>query len=144
LAVGTHLQHRGLNAGAAPARPDTGPDRRGTVARALRHPSWLLGLAIIVVAMTLNVIALGLAPVAVVQPIGSLSLVFAAIISATVLHLRAPRGLRIAIALSTGSVALFVAVSAGFARTTDPTDGSLTALTVLLAVLSVAGAVVAA
>src|SRR5699024_6909009 len=103
---------------------------------ALRHPLWLLGLATIVVATILNVVALGLAPVAVVQPVGSLSLVFAAIISSTVLRLHAPRGLLIGIALSIGSVALFVAVSTGFARQTDPSPQAFTALALLLTVLS--------
>lgn len=95
LAVGTHLQHRavagaavaGATAPTAPTSP-IGPRRTAPgvpppprrLAHLLRSPLWLLGLALLTLETGLNMVALGLAPVALVQPIGTLSLVVAVVL----------------------------------------------------------------
>lgn len=139
LAVGTHLQHRAVSTVAASGR--SGPGHG--LGRALRSPLWLLGMAVIVVDTILNVVALGIAPVAIVQPVGSLSLVCAVIISALALGVRVGRGLVTGIAVTVGSVALFVTLSSTFARDARPSEDAVTALSLLLLFLTLIGAIVA-
>lgn len=64
LAVGTHLQHRAIQEGAAP----TGSRLKFRVARAFANSRWLLGTGIIVLGTAINIVALGLAPIVLVQP----------------------------------------------------------------------------
>lgn len=139
LAVGTHLQHRAVRGSGAADR-----DRPGAgVARALTQPVWILGAGLIVLATVLNVAALGLAPVALVQPVGCLSLVAAVVISARSLGIPVRRGLVIGISLTIASVAVFVGVSAGFAQETRATETTVSLLSWLLLCLSLLGLLVA-
>ncbi|WP_144794036.1 DMT family transporter [Kocuria palustris] len=127
MAVGTHLQSIAVVAGT---------DGRLTAAamlRLLRSPRWAGGLALLGVGTALNVTALSLAPVSVIQPVGVLAL---AII--TVLHCRHV-GLRInaqtwrALLLCAGGAAMFVLTAV---RYTDPalriTERSATVVTMIL------------
>ena len=135
LSVGTHLQHRAvqLNAGS----------RQLGVSRAFTRPLWLLGLAILGAQTVLNLVALGLAPVAVVQPVGSLALVSAVIISALALNVPIRRGLLVGIAVAVLSIAGFVAISAGFVRSVRPDAHAASMLTWLLLCLVLLGVLVA-
>lgn len=117
LAAGTHLQHRVVRTGAS---------------RAWRQPRWLLGGAVIAAATALNVVALGLAPVSIVQPIGALALIVAVVISARSSGLRITAGLAAGIVLTVLAVAAFVAVSAGHARDAQPTEERMLQLAALL------------
>lgn len=118
----------------------------------------MLGMAIIVADTILNVVALGIAPVALVQPVGSLSLICAAIISAVALKVRIRPGLVAGIATTVISVSLFIGLSSLFARETaiapdasNALDASTTldaaatsqALALLLLFLSLIAAIVA-
>lgn len=139
LAVGTHLQHRAIGQGTkAP-----GQSMNIRVVRALRNPLWVLGTVIIVVQTVLNVVALGLAPVAVVQPVGSLALVCAVIISARAIGIRMNRRLVLGIAAAVGSVVLFTAISSAFVREVRPTETTATVLAWLLLCLTIIGVAVA-
>src|SRR5699024_6925137 len=73
LALGTHLQRHAV------AALPPGLRRRST---------WVAGLGLMGLVTVLNVIALGLGPVSIVQPIGAVSLVFAALISRSFFALR--------------------------------------------------------
>jgi glycosyltransferase involved in cell wall biosynthesis len=75
LAVGVRLQHgsvRAVNSG------DT--FGIGTFTSVARRPAWLGGTALVVAGAALHLIALSLAPLAIVQPIGVLSLVLTVLI----------------------------------------------------------------
>ncbi|GGO67438.1 hypothetical protein GCM10010910_29210 [Microbacterium nanhaiense] len=139
LAAGTHLQHRAVSS----ATPSTAGGPRAAVLLALRRPSWLLGTGIIVAATALSIVALGLAPVALVQPVGALSLVGAALISARVLRVRLNRSLVIGIGVAVLSVAAFVALSSGFVRDTRPAVADLFALAWLMLALIVVAITIA-
>ena len=139
LAAGTHLQHRAVSAGA----DLSGSGARTRLIRSFADPSWLLGTAIIVLSTALNIVALGLAPIALVQPVGALALICAAIISARTLGVRMNRGLVRGIALSGLAVAAFVGVSAGFVRDSAPTEAEASRLAWLLLALVLVGALVA-
>lgn len=152
LALGTHLQHRvvaGRSAdAAAPASPTT--PRAHVVRRIFRSPLWLVGLALLMLETVLNVIALGLAPVALIQPLGTLSLV-----AAVILSLRAARskgtdhaktqmtkGVMAGIVITIVSVGLFVGVSAKWSIGPEASPGRLLTLGCLLMVFSAVGAAV--
>jgi len=139
LAIGTHLQHRAVRSQSAPTTDGGG----AAVLGALRQRSWLLGMGVIVVATLLNIVALGLAPIALVQPVGALSLVCAALISARVLRVRLGRKLIGGIAVSVVSVGAFIALSSGYARDAHPTSAQMYMLAGLMASLLAVAAVVA-
>ena len=72
LALGTHLQQR-----RAAALSPTGASTPPALGLLLASPLWLLGGALIGLETVANIVALGLAPVALIQPLGTLSLVVA-------------------------------------------------------------------
>lgn len=81
LAIGTHAQHAAVN------RPPSANRRHGPPPpRSLRgllvSPLWLVGGALIVLETVFNVVALALAPVALIQPLGTASLVIAVLLTA--------------------------------------------------------------
>ncbi len=135
LSVGTHLQHRAVQLASSA--------QRVSILRAARNPLWLLGLAILVLQTMLNVIALGLAPVAVVQPVGSLALVCSVIISSLALGVRVRGGLLLGIGICVVSIAGFVGVSAGFAVEVRPSADTAALLSWLLLCLILLGVLVA-
>ena len=139
LAAGTHLQHRAVRSQTTPSTDSP----RTAVLTALRRPSWLLGMGVIATSTILSIVALGLAPVALVQPIGALSLVGATLISARVLRVRLNRGLFGGIGLAVLSVGAFVGLSSGFVRDARPAGAELFALAGLMLAMLVAAAVVA-
>ena len=138
LATGTHLQHRAVST----QTTSSGASAGASVVEAIRRPAWLLGMTVMVAATLVSVVALGLAPVALVQPIGALSLVCAALISARVLRVRINRGLVTGIGLAVLSVGAFVGLSAGFVRESTPSDAELFALAGLMLALIVVAVVV--
>lgn len=125
LAVGTHVQHRAVASGAT------------RIHRLARSPLWLVGLGLIAVETVLNVIALGLAPVALIQPLGTLSLV-----AVVVLGLREgrahhlTRGVVAGIALTIVSVALFVGLSSPWSTPPEAPPTRLLQVAFLLLALS--------
>ncbi|MDI6022397.1 hypothetical protein QBL02_02415 [Leucobacter sp. UT-8R-CII-1-4] len=135
LSVGTHLQHRAVQL-------DVGLRKSG-VSRAFTRPLWIVGLAILALQTLLNLVALGLAPVAVVQPVGALALVSAVVISAFALGVPIRRGLLVGIALSVFSIAGFVAISAGYVQSVRPDAAAASMLAWLLLCLVLLGLLVA-
>lgn len=120
LAFGTHAQHAAVTRSEHPAG----------ISRLLRTPLWLLGGTLIVLETVFNVVALGLAPIALIQPLGTASLALAVLIGAS----RSPftREVVFAVLLTSGSVAAFVSISA---QHTDHSPASPEAAGVLAALL---------
>lgn len=83
--------------------------RRAGIRAVLRTPGWHLGLALAVAGAALHVLALTLAPLVVVQPIGVLSLVLTVFLAKT----RPGPALIAAMLMSVGGVVGFVLMSAG-------------------------------
>lgn len=139
LAVGTQRQ------GTAVADLAHGRLSPRTFLLLLRTPRWLLGLALLGVGTGLNVTALGLATVTVVQPIGVVALVITTLLHARHRRLRINRRTWTAIGLCTAGGAVFVTCAVAV---TDPAQGIspwaehtvVVMLVVLVSVLGVSAA----
>ncbi|HEY0814113.1 MAG TPA: hypothetical protein VGE11_12600 [Pseudonocardia sp.] len=134
------LQHR-----AVAAEPDPST-RTGTLSlRGLRDvsrtPGWLLGLLLAVGGSTLHAVALVLAPLSVVQPIGVLAVPIAVVLTAARTHRRPTVGVLVGVLVCVTAVVTFVGTAAGSAVST-PAPGRATLLAgvgVGLVVLVLAG-----
>jgi hypothetical protein len=111
-AVGVQLQSAGVR---AEARANDGLRLRG-LARLVRNPRWLLGLAVLAVCAALQVLALALAPVTVVAPIVVLALPMSALLNARSTGGRLDTAASIAVLASAAGVGLFVVLAAGAAN----------------------------
>jgi drug/metabolite transporter (DMT)-like permease len=111
LSAGSAVQQRGVA-----AVGDRSDGKGGLAFKQLlvlvRNKRWLLGTLLVVLAIACQLVALGLSPIAVVQPIGVLALVITAVIGARSSHERmGPPAIR-AIAMCVVAVAFFVTVAA--------------------------------
>lgn len=110
---------------------------RGLGAVAAR-PGWLTGLALAAAGTTVHAIALVLAPLTVVQPIGVLAVPLAVLLTAARTKRRPARGVLVGVAISVAGVGAFVGIAAGTAVSTPAPDSAT-----LVAGLVVAAVVVA-
>lgn len=84
--------------------------------RLLRNPRWLLGLCLLGIGMALNVTALSLAPLTVVQPIGSIALVITTVVNSREQGLRMNRITVVSIVACVLGSVLFVSLAIGATR----------------------------
>lgn len=142
LALGAQYQQRGV-AKVSAARNETESKTLGLRQLLLlaRRPSWLAGTALTVGSIVLQLLSLYLAPLTVVQPLGALALVITAVLTARTTHAKLASGVKRAIGLCVGGVAIFVAVAA-LTTTTHPLHNSqLRVVLVILAAVLVVFAV---
>lgn len=119
------LQHR-----AVAAESDDGAEPGGVLSlsglRAVaRQPGWLVGLALAVGGSTLHAIALVLAPLSVVQPVGVLAVPLAVVLTVLRTRRRPGRGVLLGVALSVAGVAAFVGIAAGTAVSSPAPDWAM-------------------
>jgi drug/metabolite transporter (DMT)-like permease len=137
------LQHRAVAAGSDPTaddRPGKAISLRGLVEIA-RRPGWLAGLALAACGSGLHAVALVLAPLSVVQPLGVLAVPIAVLLTALRRSKRPAPGVIVGVLLSIAGVGVFVATAAGTAVSSPP-PGMATvyaSLVVALVVLLLAG-----
>jgi hypothetical protein len=131
------LQHRAVS-----AEPDTGSRSGGLSMRDVsRRPGWLLGLVLAAGGSTLHAIALVLAPLSVVQPVGVLAVPIAVVLTAARTHRKPTAGMLVGVLVCVTAVVTFVGTAAGSAVST-PAPGRATLLAgviVGLVVLVLAG-----
>jgi hypothetical protein len=133
------LQHGAVNAESRSGvddRPGKAVSLRGLGAIA-RRPGWLAGLALAGCGTMLHAMALVLAPLSVVQPLGVLAVPIAVLLTAVRTNRTAPPGVIVGVLLSITGVAVFVGTAACTAVSTPPPDQAT-----LIASLIVAGVVV--
>jgi drug/metabolite transporter (DMT)-like permease len=140
LAFGAQFQNNAVSNGKG--KPKTKDGRGGLGLRQLRklivRPQWISGLGLMGLGMVLQLGALTLAPLIVVQPIGALALVITSLLNARVTKTRLNRGTTIAIILCTFGIAAFVTTASGVADANVLTDTDVTAvLAILLGLLVV-------
>jgi hypothetical protein len=132
------LQHRAVS-----AEPDPGssPLSLRGLRDVSRRPGWQLGLVLAAGGSTLHAVALVLAPLSVVQPIGVLAVPIAVVLSGARTHRRPTPGMLVGVIVCVTAVVTFVGTAAGSAVST-PAPGRamlLAGLVVGLVVLVLAG-----
>lgn len=137
-AIGARLQNSAVQG--------VSSDRGGLGVRSLfgllRTNRWLVGLVSIAIGAVLHAVALGLAPLIVVQPVGVLALPLTAVLNARARRLRLNRGAILAIAASALGVAAFVWLTASTAITTEVQPAEqITATELVLGLVIVLGTV---
>ena len=108
----------------------------------MRRPRWLAGTSLLGLATVLQLAALSLAPLIVVQPVGVIALVVTSFLNARLTKTRLNRATLLAISLCTVGIAGFV-VAASLAATQPKIDDNKlrSVLTVLVSILIVFGVV---
>lgn len=134
------LQHRAVVAEPAPSAGGETLSLRG-LRDITRRPGWLAGLLLAAGGSTLHAVALMLAPLSVVQPIGVLAVPIAVVLSAARHHRYPGAGVVVGVVGCMSAVAVFVGTAAGTAVST-PAPGRETLMAgvvVALVVLVLAG-----
>ena len=116
LAFGAQFQNQAVG-----KSTEKTPRRRGSLSlkelgRLFVRPRWMTGLGLMGVGMVLQVAALTLAPLIVVQPIGAIALVITSLLNARSTKTKLNRGTILAIGLSTFGVGGFVITASQVAR----------------------------
>jgi hypothetical protein len=132
LSFGTQFQHRGV----AKVEQMRGGSESGlsigSVGALLARPSWVLGTALLAVAIALQLTSLWFAPLIVVQPLGAVALVITAILNARLSKTPLDGATIRAILLCVGGVGAFVAVAAFYAQSHPITETQLTIVLIAL------------
>lgn len=125
FACAATLQHRAVGT-VTPAGPRAAMTPR-RLSALVGKPGWLAGLALGVAGGGLHLLALVLAPVSVVQPVGALAVPIAVLLAMRLTRRRPSRGVLIGVALTIAGVAVFVVVAADSAASGPvPTEPLLT------------------
>lgn len=105
-----------------------------------KRPQWLSGLGLTGLAIVLQLGALSLAPLIVVQPIGAIALVITYFLNARVTKTAIDRSSIVAIVLCTGGIAGFVIMASAVAHENILTDDALrVVLGILVSILALFG-----
>ncbi len=130
LAFGAQFQNDAVVDKSAQVSKKAGKLARGSLSlkqlfSLLSKPKWLSGTAFMALGIGLQLAALSLAPLIVVQPVGAIALVITSLLNARVTKTRLNRGTILAISLCTLGIAAFVAMASGVADETVLNDDRL-------------------
>jgi len=130
LAFGAQFQNDAVSDKNSATQKKLGKIGRGSLSikqlfSLLIKPKWLSGTAFMALGIGLQLAALSLAPLIVVQPVGAIALVITSLLNARVTKTRLNRGTIIAISLCTLGIAAFVAMASGVANETLLNDDRL-------------------
>ena len=130
LAFGAQFQNDAVSGKNSLAKKNSGEANRGSLSfkqlfSLLVKPKWLSGTAFMALGIGLQLAALSLAPLIVVQPVGAIALVITSLLNARVTKTKLNRGTIIAISLCTLGIAAFVAMASGVANETVLNDDRL-------------------
>lgn len=135
MSFGTQFQSRGLNKVEKLTQTSAAASLRlQHVFSLLARPSWLIGTVLLAFAVLLQIFALSLSPLIVVQPLGVAALVITAILNAKMSGFSLSPQVKVAIFLCVAGVMVFVTVAAFTARDMPVSDTKLTLILVLFAV----------
>jgi len=133
LALGAQLQndsvHQRVNG--------TGINRLGVkqVLGLMRRPRWLIGTGFLFMGVVLQLAALTLAPLIVVQPIGAVALVITSFLNARIYGVRLGPKTILAIMLTMAGIASFVVAASGVATDVEMSDEKLLQVLGVLALM---------
>lgn len=138
LALGAHFQNSAFEKGEK--HGIKGALTLKNLKTLLTAKRWLGGFSFIAIATVLQVVALTIAPLIVVQPVGAIALVITALINARSSRTPITRNSWIAMGLSTFGIATFVTQAASVAKDVPLSDDSLrVVLTLLISILVLFG-----
>ncbi len=134
LAVGTQLQSRGVG------KVEAASSAFGLkqLPQLLGRPSWLIGTALLGLAIVFQLVALAFAPLIVVQPLGAIALVITALLNARVTKVRITKEQTRAMVLCVAGIGLFVIVAALYAIEEPIRQPQLIIILIMLAVVTLA------
>lgn len=142
LSIGAQLQYRGVSK--VEGSHGDGSKRGlsfGQMTLLLRRPSWVFGTLLLALAIVIQLISLGFAPLIVVQPLGVVAMVLTNVINSRVNGIASDARVKGSIALAILGIAIFVAFSAIYAFERAFTDDQMHFILALLAgVIVVTGA----
>ncbi len=110
FASGASAQHLGVDK----ALGSQDPDRRlglGHILVLLKTPMWLFGLLLVALGASIHIIAVYLAPITVVQPIGILAVIWSVLIAARLTRSAPTRTMWVAVACSVVGIVFFTVLS---------------------------------
>ena len=136
LALGTQLQHRGVElvGEKTGGKGKTGLSL-GQLGSLVARPSWVIGTALLGLAVVLQLTSLTFAPLIVVQPLGAIALVITAIVNSRVTRIPLDRVSIRSIIVCVAGVAAFVTIAAFVAKKHPVTATQLTAVLIILSVV---------
>jgi drug/metabolite transporter (DMT)-like permease len=142
LAFGAQFQNDAVSKGRDKKKTNNTDKTRGSLslkqlASLVVKPQWLSGTAFMALGIGLQLAALSLAPLIVVQPIGAIALVITSVLNARVTKTRLNRGTILAISLCTFGIAAFVSMASGVANETVLNDDRLREVLSVLGVILV-------
>ena len=135
LAFGAQFQNQAVSKGREKAPRVRGFLSVRELARLFKRPRWISGLGLLGLGMMLQLSALTLAPLIVVQPIGAIALVITSLLNARYTKTRINRGTAFAIALATFGVGGFVVTASRVASQVELTDANLLRVLGLLVII---------
>ena len=137
LAFGAQFQNEAVVAGSKKKTTGSGSLSLKQIFRLLSRPRWLSGTAFMGVGIVLQLAALSLAPLIVVQPIGAIALVITSLLNSKRSKTRIGRGTMTAVGLCTLGIAAFVSMASGVAKETELNDDRLREVLGVLGVILV-------
>ena len=137
LAFGAQFQNEAVVAGSKQKIRGEGSLSLKQIVKLLSRPRWLSGTAFMGVGIVLQLAALSLAPLIVVQPVGAIALVITSLLNSRRTKTRISRATMLAVALCTLGIAAFVSMASGVAKETELNDDRLREVLGVLAVILV-------
>lgn len=138
LSIGAQLQHRGVSKVEGSHREGAKSGLSfGQMGLLVRRPSWVLGTVLLALAIVIQLVSLGFAPLIVVQPLGVVAMVLTNVINSRVHGIASDFRVKGSIALAVIGIAIFVGFSAVYAFERALTDGQMIFIMWLLAVVIV-------
>jgi hypothetical protein len=138
LAFGAQFQNQAVTKGREKAPRVRGFLSVRELGRLFARPRWVSGLGLMGVGMALQLAALSLAPLIVVQPIGAIALVITSLLNAHHTKTRVNKATVLAIGLSTFGVGAFVVTASRVASQVELSDENLLRVLGLLVIILVA------
>jgi drug/metabolite transporter (DMT)-like permease len=139
LSIGAQLQHRGVSKveGTHGDGSKSGLSLR-QMGHLIRRPSWVFGTILLALAIVVQLVSLGFAPLIVVQPLGVVAMVMTNVINSRVHGIPSDNRVKGSITLAVLGIGIFVAFSTVYAVERAFTDAQLNFILVLLAAVIIA------
>lgn len=137
LAFGAQFQNEAVTAGTKQKIRGEGSLSLKQIFKLVARPRWLSGTAFMGVGIVLQLAALSLAPLIVVQPVGAIALVITSLLNSRRTKTRISRATMLAVGFCTLGIAAFVSMASGVAKEAELNDDRLREVLGVLGVILV-------